>query len=96
MAAVIPQEVAMTIQQIVRAWTDPAYRASLSDAERQALPENPAGMIDLTGTALDLVAGGGGSCKSRKKSKKRGGSSGSSGSKSGSGGRKGKGSGGSS
>jgi mersacidin/lichenicidin family type 2 lantibiotic len=43
---------------MIRAWRDPAYRASLSETERTQLPENPAGMIELTGTALDIVAGG--------------------------------------
>jgi mersacidin/lichenicidin family type 2 lantibiotic len=27
------------------AWKDEAYRSSLSDAERAALPENPAGLV---------------------------------------------------
>ncbi len=50
----------MTLRKVIRAWRDPAYRASLSEAERAQLPESPAGIIELTGTALDAVAGGGG------------------------------------
>ena len=45
-------------EKIVRAWKDPAFRAGLSDEERQALPENPAGAIELTDDELDMVAGG--------------------------------------
>lgn len=52
----------MKTNDTIRAWSDPAYRASLSEAERAQLAENPAGMIELTGTALDLVSGGGGRC----------------------------------
>ena len=43
---------------IVRAWKDEAYRRSLSEAERMSLPENPAGMIDLSDSELNGVAGG--------------------------------------
>lgn len=72
----------MTLRNVIRAWTDPTYRASLSEAERAQLPENPAGLIELSGTALDVVSGGkkSGGKKSGKggKSGKSGGSSGSS------------------
>jgi mersacidin/lichenicidin family type 2 lantibiotic len=37
----------MSKQNIIRAWKDEAYRRSLSEAERAALPENPAGRVDL-------------------------------------------------
>lgn len=43
---------------IVRAWKDEEYRLSLSDAERAALPANPAGMIELTAADLQEVVGG--------------------------------------
>ena len=43
---------------IVRAWKDEGYRNSLSEAERAALPENPAGLIALTDEDLGAVAGG--------------------------------------
>lgn len=48
----------MSTINIVRAWKDAAYRASLSDAERAALPENPAGVIALTDEEMDLLVGG--------------------------------------
>ena len=43
---------------IIRAWKDEEYRNSLSEAERAALPEHPAGLIALTDEALGAVAGG--------------------------------------
>jgi mersacidin/lichenicidin family type 2 lantibiotic len=43
---------------IIRAWKDEGYRNSLSEAERAALPENPAGLITLTDEDLGAVAGG--------------------------------------
>jgi mersacidin/lichenicidin family type 2 lantibiotic len=42
----------------VRAWKDEEYRLSLTDAERAALPENPAGLAELAETELPGVAGG--------------------------------------
>ncbi len=35
---------------IVRAWKDEEYRASLSAEERALLPENPAGQVQVPGT----------------------------------------------
>jgi mersacidin/lichenicidin family type 2 lantibiotic len=43
---------------IVRAWKDEAYRASLSEDERKLLPENPAGMVELSDQELESIAGG--------------------------------------
>jgi len=48
----------MSKVDIVRAWKDAEYRASLSDAERALIPENPAGMVELTDEELEGVAGG--------------------------------------
>ena len=48
----------MSSINIVRAWKDAEYRNSLSDAERGALPENPAGVIALTDEEMDLLVGG--------------------------------------
>jgi mersacidin/lichenicidin family type 2 lantibiotic len=47
----------MTLADKLRAWREPAYRNTLSEAEITQLA-NPAGMIELSGTALDAVAGG--------------------------------------
>jgi mersacidin/lichenicidin family type 2 lantibiotic len=43
---------------VIRAWKDPAYRNSLSQAERAALPANPAGAIEISDVDLGKVAGG--------------------------------------
>ncbi len=45
---------------IVRAWKDPAYRASLSDEERASLPESPSGraMTELEDGELLGISGG--------------------------------------
>ncbi len=43
---------------VVRAWKDEAYRASLSEDERSLLPENPAGMVELSDQELEGIAGG--------------------------------------
>jgi mersacidin/lichenicidin family type 2 lantibiotic len=48
----------MSIANIIRAFKDPEYRKSLSDAERAQLPAHPAGIIDLTPVQLEAVVGG--------------------------------------
>jgi mersacidin/lichenicidin family type 2 lantibiotic len=49
----------MSIQTIIRAWKDAEFRMSLSDAERAALPANPAGGFELSDAELARVNGGG-------------------------------------
>ena len=51
----------MSKQNIIRAWKDENYRRSLSEAERAALPENPAGRLnldELTAAELAEIDGG--------------------------------------
>jgi len=48
----------MNAFDIIRAWKDAAFRASLTEAQRASLPANPAGMVELSDADLDLVAGG--------------------------------------
>ncbi len=48
----------MTQDQVIRAWKDPAFRAGLSATEMEALPANPAGMIELSDGELTEVSGG--------------------------------------
>ena len=48
----------MTQQQIIRAWKDPEFRASLSDAERTALPAHPAGLVEMNDADMMDVSGG--------------------------------------
>jgi len=43
---------------IVRAWKDEAYRASLTEEERKLVPENPAGLVELSDMELEGIAGG--------------------------------------
>lgn len=48
----------MTIREIVRAWKDADYLASLSMAQRAALPTHPVGGLELNDDDLDAAAGG--------------------------------------
>lgn len=48
----------MSRKNIIRAWKDPEYRASLSAAERAMLPENPAGLVEMTDAEMDSLDGG--------------------------------------
>jgi mersacidin/lichenicidin family type 2 lantibiotic len=47
----------MSGKNIIRAWKDEAYRMSLSEAERAMLPENPAGIVELSDAQLEGPAG---------------------------------------
>ena len=42
---------------IIRAWKDESYRASLSTQEQAMLPENPAGALDLSDAELEAIHG---------------------------------------
>lgn len=53
----------MAYLDIIRAWKDPKYRLSLSDDERALLPENPAGLIELTDAELGGVSGADCTCE---------------------------------
>ena len=48
----------MSNVDVVRAWKDETYRNSLSEAERAALPPNPAGEIELAEADLSSVVAG--------------------------------------
>jgi len=50
-------EETMSKLDIIRAWTDPDYRLSLTDAQRKQLPEHPAGLVELDDIDLAGVAG---------------------------------------
>src|SRR2546423_1668711 len=47
----------MSKLDFIRAWKDEDYRLSLSAEERSLLPQNPAGIIDLSDSELDFVVG---------------------------------------
>jgi mersacidin/lichenicidin family type 2 lantibiotic len=49
----------MSKLDIIRAWKDEEYRASLSDADRALLPNHPAGLIELADDELAMVFGAG-------------------------------------
>jgi len=48
----------MSHLDVVRAWKDEEYRLGLTAAESEAMPVNPAGMIELADGDLLLIAGG--------------------------------------
>jgi mersacidin/lichenicidin family type 2 lantibiotic len=43
---------------VVRAWKDEEYRASLSEDQRAALPQSPANLDELTDEQLEELSGG--------------------------------------
>lgn len=43
----------MSAQDIIRAWRSEEYLLSLPHAERAALPDNPAGTVELSQSDLD-------------------------------------------
>jgi mersacidin/lichenicidin family type 2 lantibiotic len=44
-------------KDVIRAWKDAEYRESLSAEERAALPNHPAGLVDLSDAELEMVRG---------------------------------------
>jgi len=48
----------MSKLDVVRAWRDAEYRASLAESQRALLPDNPAGALNLSDLDLESVAGG--------------------------------------
>jgi mersacidin/lichenicidin family type 2 lantibiotic len=49
----------MKQEEIIRAWKDEDYRLSLSEAELSALPEHPAGLVQVSDAEMGAVAGQG-------------------------------------
>ena len=43
---------------IIRAWKDEEYRLSLTEEQRALLPDNPAGLLELSDADLESVQGG--------------------------------------
>lgn len=43
---------------VVRAWKDEDYRDSLTQDQRDRLPENPAGLVELSDEDMSSIAGG--------------------------------------
>lgn len=47
----------MTKTEIIRAWKDPEYRSTLTDADLASIPSHPAGLIELDDEELARAAG---------------------------------------
>jgi mersacidin/lichenicidin family type 2 lantibiotic len=48
------------MMDIIRAWKDEEYRLSLTEEQQALLPDNPAGLMELSDAELwGIVAGGG-------------------------------------
>jgi mersacidin/lichenicidin family type 2 lantibiotic len=47
----------MTNREIIRSWKDEDYRLSLASGELALLPENPAGLMELTDEDLRNIDG---------------------------------------
>jgi mersacidin/lichenicidin family type 2 lantibiotic len=48
----------MTTEQIVRSWKDEEYSVGLSEEEKALLPDNPAGLTEISDEELLGVEGG--------------------------------------
>jgi len=48
----------MNTINLIRAWKDAEYRATLSAEELAALPQHPAGLVELPEEEMAAVAGG--------------------------------------
>jgi mersacidin/lichenicidin family type 2 lantibiotic len=46
------------MMDIIRAWKDEEYRMSLTEEQRALLPDNPAGLLELSEADLECVEGG--------------------------------------
>jgi mersacidin/lichenicidin family type 2 lantibiotic len=47
----------MSLENIIRAWKDEAFRNNLGEKERALLPEHPAELVELTDEDLGAAAG---------------------------------------
>lgn len=52
----------MKTNHVVRAWKDEDYRLGLSESERSQMPQNPAGMVELSDSDLRRVIGAADTC----------------------------------
>ena len=48
----------MNKTDVIRAWKDPVYRATLSEEEQAALPHHPSGLTELSDEQLVTMNGG--------------------------------------
>jgi mersacidin/lichenicidin family type 2 lantibiotic len=54
----LEKETFMSYKDIIRAWKDAEYRDSLTEAQRSQIPDNPAGLIELSAAELHGIVGG--------------------------------------
>jgi len=47
----------MKTKDVIRAWKDAEYRESLSAEDRSLVPQNPAGLVELTDDQLKQASG---------------------------------------
>jgi mersacidin/lichenicidin family type 2 lantibiotic len=47
----------MKTSEVIRAWKDAAYRETLSEEDRSLVPQNPAGLVELTDEQLKQASG---------------------------------------
>jgi mersacidin/lichenicidin family type 2 lantibiotic len=47
----------MNKNDVIRAWKDPFYRATLSEEAQASLPQHPAGIVELSDDQLVTAAG---------------------------------------
>jgi len=47
----------MKTKDVIRAWKDAEYRESLSAEDRSLVPQNPAGLVELTDEQLKQASG---------------------------------------
>ncbi|GCE22206.1 mersacidin/lichenicidin family type 2 lantibiotic [Dictyobacter kobayashii] len=52
----------MDFKHIIRAWSDPRYRESLSPEEQASMPDHPSGFIAVSDAELSKMVGGGSAC----------------------------------
>jgi mersacidin/lichenicidin family type 2 lantibiotic len=47
----------MSTEKIIQSWKDENFRNSLSQKQRELLPEHPAGLLELTDAELENISG---------------------------------------
>lgn len=52
----------LTREELIRAWKDPEYRATLSEEQQAQLREIPAALAELSDEELEMIAGGEDKC----------------------------------
>ncbi|MGB1249036.1 MAG: mersacidin/lichenicidin family type 2 lantibiotic [Candidatus Promineifilaceae bacterium] len=56
------EDIGLTSDDVVRAWKDEEFRASLTSDQQAGLPDAPSNMAELSDEELEQIAGGRGIC----------------------------------